>query len=229
MLTDTKLRNLKPRDKLYKVNDRDGLYVAVTPAGSISFRYNYSVNGRQETITLAEAREQLGDAKKMVAAGKSPAKEKAGDKARVKDAEAFGAWAEKWLRGYQMAGSTRGMRRSVYARELKPKFANQKLAEITHEDLRALTDTIVERGAPATAVHVREIVLNVYRWAIERGQKGKICAAALILPQRAVRARTRQQVSLEKTKEVFWAENQERSVSADLPRAGGSLISCSVR
>ncbi|EZA69733.1 hypothetical protein SK85_04773 [Escherichia coli] len=93
MLTDTKLRNLKPRDKLYKVNDREGLYVAVTPAGSISFRYNYSINGRQETITfgrygvggitLAEARELLGDAKKMVAAGKSPAKEKARDKARI--------------------------------------------------------------------------------------------------------------------------------------------------
>jgi hypothetical protein len=81
MLTDTKLRNLKPKEKLYKVNDRDGLYVAVTTAGSISFRYNYSINGRQETITfgrygtggitLAEARERLGEAKKMVAAGKS--------------------------------------------------------------------------------------------------------------------------------------------------------------
>lgn len=47
MLTDTKLRNLKPKEKLYKVNDRDGLYVAVTAAGSISFRYNYSINGRQ--------------------------------------------------------------------------------------------------------------------------------------------------------------------------------------
>ncbi len=73
MLTDTKLRNLKPKDKLYKVNDRDGLYVAVTPAGSISFRYNYSIHGRQETITfgryglggitLAEARERLGGGK----------------------------------------------------------------------------------------------------------------------------------------------------------------------
>ncbi len=29
MLTDTKLRNLKPRDKLYKVNDREGLYVCL--------------------------------------------------------------------------------------------------------------------------------------------------------------------------------------------------------
>jgi len=38
MLTDTNLRNLKPQDKLYKVNDRDGLYVAVTRAGAIWFR-----------------------------------------------------------------------------------------------------------------------------------------------------------------------------------------------
>ena len=34
MLTDTKLRNLQPRDRLYKVHDRDGLYVAVTPSGA---------------------------------------------------------------------------------------------------------------------------------------------------------------------------------------------------
>lgn len=100
----------------------------------------------------------------MVADGKSSAKEKARDKARIKGAETFfGAWAEKWLRGYQMVDSTRDMRRSVYTREFKDKFDNQKLNEITHEDLRAITDAIVERGAPATAVHAREIVLQVYR------------------------------------------------------------------
>lgn len=99
MLADTKLRNLKPKEKLCKVNDRDGLYVAVTPAGSVSFRYNYAINGRQETvtfgrygiggITLAEARERRGEAKRMVADGKSPAKGKARDKARIKGAETF--------------------------------------------------------------------------------------------------------------------------------------------
>ncbi|GHA19603.1 tyrosine-type recombinase/integrase [Oceanisphaera arctica] len=181
MLTDTKLRNLKPKDKLFKVNDRDGLYVAVTPAGTISFRYNYAIHGRQETITfgrygaagitLAEAREKLNEAKKMVIEGKSPAKEKARKKARVKDVETFGAWGDRWLLGYQMADSTRDMRRSVYMRELMPKFGNHKLMEITAEDLRALTDAIVARGAPATAVHARDIVLQVFRWAIERGQK----------------------------------------------------------
>ena len=40
MLSDTKLRNLKAQDKMYTVADRDGLYVAVTKAGGISFRYN---------------------------------------------------------------------------------------------------------------------------------------------------------------------------------------------
>lgn len=84
MLTDTKLRNLKPKEKLHKVNDRDGLYVAVSAARSISLRDNYSINGRQETIafgrygvggiTLAEVRELPGEAKKMVAAGQAACK-----------------------------------------------------------------------------------------------------------------------------------------------------------
>lgn len=76
MLTDTRLRNLKPGDKLYKVRDREGLYVAVTPAGTISFRYDYEINGRYETITfgrygaggmtLAEARVALHEAKRLI-------------------------------------------------------------------------------------------------------------------------------------------------------------------
>ncbi len=115
------LRNLKPQEKIYKVNDRDGLYVAVTPAGSISFRYNYTINGRQETVTfgrygngginLMEAREKLGEAKKMLTAGKSPTKEKSRDKAREKTSEAFDAWVQSWLKGYKkVADSTRDMR-----------------------------------------------------------------------------------------------------------------------
>ncbi|MFW8565781.1 Arm DNA-binding domain-containing protein, partial [Orrella sp. 11846] len=46
-MTDTRLRNLKLRNKLYKMNERDGMYMAVTPAGAVSFRYNYFINGRR--------------------------------------------------------------------------------------------------------------------------------------------------------------------------------------
>ena len=86
MLTDIAIKSLKPKEKIYKVADRDGLYVAVTPAGSKIFRYDYRVNGRRETLTigrygrygisLAVARERLIDAKKKVDEGISPAKEK---------------------------------------------------------------------------------------------------------------------------------------------------------
>ena len=91
----------------------------------------------------------------MIAAGKSPAKEKARDKARVKDAETFGAWAEKWLRDYQMADSTRDMRRSVYERELKPKFGNQKLIEMMLPLLCGVLSSLLTRpfcAVPRTSV-----------------------------------------------------------------------------
>ena len=52
MPTVNTLRNLKRKEKLYKVNDRDKLYAAATNAGSISFRYSRSIRGRQEIITF---------------------------------------------------------------------------------------------------------------------------------------------------------------------------------
>lgn len=181
MLTDTRIRNLKPKDKLYKVFDRDGLYVVVSTAGGVSLRYNFRLNGRNETltigkygvggITLAEARVLLHEAKKMLAEGKSPAQEKARIKENASDSKTFGEWAQEWLKGYEMADSTRNMRQAAYNRDLKPFFENRHLHEIDHNDLRKLTDSIVARGAPATAVHVREVLMQVYRWANERGQK----------------------------------------------------------
>ena len=51
-LTDKELKNLKPRAKLYKVTDRDGMYAAVTPTGVVSFRHQYRVSGRQEVLTI---------------------------------------------------------------------------------------------------------------------------------------------------------------------------------
>jgi hypothetical protein len=87
MLTDAMLRNLKPKDKGYTVSDRDGLYVYVLTSGTVSFRYNYAINGRQETLVLGrygpgrlklgEARELLAEAKKALAARRSPARQKA--------------------------------------------------------------------------------------------------------------------------------------------------------
>lgn len=188
MLTDTKLKNLRGADKLYKVADRDGLYVAVTPTGVVSFRLDYRLNGRRETLTigkygpagigLAEAREKCLAAKKQIAEGKSPAQEKQRARSQVREAKTFGEWAKRWLKEYKMAESTRDMRESVLNRDVLPLWANRLMTEISPEDLRKQCDKIIdERGAPATAVHVREIVNQIYRYALGKGLKATNPAA----------------------------------------------------
>ena len=181
MLTDTQLKNLKPMGKLYKKVDRDGLYVAVTRTGVVSFRLDYRLNGRRETIVLghygpdgmnlAQAREKLMAAKKEIAAGKSPAREKQRTLRKTKEAKTFGEFTDLWLKDYRMADSTKAMRKSIIDRDIQPVFGRRLMREVTSEDLRDLCEKIKNRNAPATAVHVREIVGQVFRYAIERGNK----------------------------------------------------------
>lgn len=123
MLTDIRIKNLKPREKRYKEKDRDSLYVAVTPAGVASFRYDYRIHGRRETLTigrydesrsrdvvrtlddldyggivsLAEARLLLTKARRAVEMDESPAKAKADGKSRTSESLAFGDWSEKYF------------------------------------------------------------------------------------------------------------------------------------
>lgn len=113
MLTDTALRNLKPKSLTYKASDRDGMYVTVSPTGTVTFRFDYRLNGRRETLTIGRygpagislgmAREKLLDAKKAVAQGKSPAHEKQREKRRLTAAKNFGDMTAQWLAGARMA------------------------------------------------------------------------------------------------------------------------------
>jgi len=181
MLTDTAIKGLKPREKLYKVVDRDGMYVAVQPSGAIVFRLDYRLNGRRETLTLgrygpsglslARAREKLIDARRAISEGRSPAQEKQREKRRIQEAKSFGQFGERWLQEARMADSTRAMRRSIFERDILPAFRNRLLPEILPEDLRRLCAKVKERGAPATAVHVRDIVKLVFAFAVLHGEK----------------------------------------------------------
>ena len=181
MLTDVALKNLKWKEKPYKITDRDGLYVHVSPGGTLSFRLDYRLNGRRETVnfgkygrdgvSLLRAREMCLDAKRAVREGRSPAIEKQREKRRLKEAKSFGQFGERWLSSDAMADSTRAMRRSIFERDLLPAWRNRLLTEIEPDDLRAHCAKIVARGAPATAIHVRDIVKQIYGFAILHGEK----------------------------------------------------------
>ncbi|EOX7201923.1 tyrosine-type recombinase/integrase [Escherichia coli] len=191
MLTDTKLKNLKPQDKLYKVSDRDGLYVAVLTSGTVSFRYDYRINGRRETlvigqygrdgISLAEAREELIAAKKLLKAGQSPAAAKRDGIKKIRGAETFAVHTDSYMKHVILADSTRAMKQAVIDRDILPVLGNKMMAEITTSLVRDLCDRIVERGGRATAVQAREIISSVYRHANDRGH-GLFNPAADIKP-----------------------------------------------
>jgi integrase len=181
MLTDTELKHLKPRATPYKVVDRDGMYVTVSPKGTITFRYDYRLNSRRETLTigrygpsglsLARAREKCLDAKRTVSEGRSPSREKQREKRRLMEAQTFQEFTVKWLAEARMAESTRSMRKSIIDRDILPVFKNKLMTEITVDDLRNLCNKVKGRGAPATAVHIRDIVKQIYGFAILHGEK----------------------------------------------------------
>ena len=175
MLTDTKLKNLKSKEKPYKLADRDGLYVLVSLKGTISFRYDYRISGRRETLTigkygsdgisLAEARDKLIEARKLVSQGISPACEKNDGKKKLKEELTFGQYTDKWLTSLKVADSTLDLKRGVVSREILPIFGNKLLKEISTEGVLAHCEKIRDRGAPSTALQVREIMASVFRFA----------------------------------------------------------------
>ncbi|ATA21035.1 integrase [Gibbsiella quercinecans] len=178
MLTDTRLKSLKPKERLYKVADRDGMYVAVLPSGTVSFRYDYRINGRRETlaigkygpITLSEARERLREAKRLIEQGISPSIEKQRQKQQAKSTY-FGDWLTRWFDDANYKDSTRRMIQGIIKRDVAPKFGKKLLSEITPDILRNHCDKVKNRGASASAVKTRDIVGGVFTYAKARGVK----------------------------------------------------------
>jgi integrase len=157
------------------------MYVMVLTSGSLSFRYDYRFNNRRETVTfgaygpadlsLARARELCLEARRALREGRSPAMEKQREKRRLREAESFGQFGRRWLQEAPMADSTRAMRQSVFTRDVEPAFDKRLLTEVTPNDIRALCRKVKDRGAPATAVHVRDIIKLIYDYARLHGEK----------------------------------------------------------
>lgn len=70
-LTETAIRNAKPKDKAYKLSDSGGLYLFVTPAGGKLWRMKFRVSGKEKLLSfggwpqvkLAMARKERDKAK----------------------------------------------------------------------------------------------------------------------------------------------------------------------
>ncbi|MEN8260868.1 MAG: tyrosine-type recombinase/integrase [Pseudomonadota bacterium] len=86
-LTDTMLRSLKPRQRIYQAADDGGLFIEIMIGGTKAWRFRYRLGGKQEKVTLgeypayplAEARKWRDDCAALAKRGVSPMALKRGD------------------------------------------------------------------------------------------------------------------------------------------------------
>ena len=51
-LSDVQIRNLKPKEKPYKVSDFEGLFVLVKPNGSKLWHFKYRIYGKEKLLLI---------------------------------------------------------------------------------------------------------------------------------------------------------------------------------
>ena len=106
-LTDTRIRNAKPKPKPYKLSDGGGLYVLVMPSGARYWRIDYRFGGKRRTLALGvypdvplvQARARREEARASLARDADPSSVKKATKraALLASVKTFEAIAREWL------------------------------------------------------------------------------------------------------------------------------------
>ena len=84
MLTEMSCKEAKPRERIYRLNDRHGLYLEVKPSGAKKFRYRFKLDGKESMMalgdypatSLTEARKKADAARNLVKEGLDPVRQK---------------------------------------------------------------------------------------------------------------------------------------------------------
>ena len=192
MLTDTKLRTLKPREAAYRVADSNGLCIEVRPRGSKVWRYRYrhagnasiATLGEYPAMTLAEARAERDKARALVKKGTSPSHAAKAERVARQEkalttfsivASEFIAKREKEGMG---AGSVERSRRLI-EKDLAG-IAQIPVDEVSAPTLLAALRKMEKRGIVESAHRARGLANQVFRYAIATGRAERNPAADLI-------------------------------------------------
>lgn len=180
-LTDVKIKQAKPREKLYKISDERGLYLEVTPSGGKWWRFKYRIDGKEKRLSLGVypdvglkvARERREDARKLVADGVDPSvHRKAKNLARAgANANSFEVvtreWFEKQKKVWEPSHADKIIRR--LERDVFPWLGKRPIADITPPELLAVLQRIESRVVE-TAHRAKQNCGQVFRYAVATGR-----------------------------------------------------------
>jgi integrase len=180
-LTDTAIKKAKPGEKPIKLSDGKGMYLLVTPTGSKLWRFKYRVLGKEKVlaigsypdVSLAQARDTLDQARKLLAVGEDPmARRKAEKVANLLAAESsFEAVAHKWWAGWKQARSEQhaGQVMRRFQANVFPHIGSRPVSEIQAPELVAMLKAIESRGVNDLAKRALQTSGQVFRYAIAHG------------------------------------------------------------
>ncbi len=178
MLTNTQLRNAKPREKLYKLPDERGLQLVVFPTGSKLWQMRYRFDARDKTaslgkypeVSLAEARDKCDQMRKQLANEIDPVEAKRVTRQKKKFAQenSFEAVARAWYVSWAAARSPRHAEYVLRRLEADvfPAIGKRPVSEIKAPELVAFMKTIEKRGALDIAKRAFQTTGQVFRYAI---------------------------------------------------------------
>jgi len=177
-LTDTAIRNARPGDRLKKLFDGDGLYLAVSITGHKAWRFKYYFDGKEKhvqfgrypEITLKVARDRRLEARRALEMGKDPGAVQKAE--RVARSATFEALATEWLelQRNKLTSKTFDNKRERFAAFVLPYLGKRPVAEIKALDMLDVLKRIEERGRHETAHRVRSECGNVFRYAVVTGR-----------------------------------------------------------
>jgi len=192
MLTDTKVRSLKPRDAIYRVADTNGLVVEVRPAGSKVWRYRYRFLGKASIITLNEypamglqaARIERDRLKALLRGGANPAQVARAEKMATGERAAvtFGSIGLEFLAKRTREGLSPGSvarERRLIEKDLAV-LAEMPVTDITAPILLVALRKLEKRGVIETAHRARSHAGRIFRYAIATGRAERNPAQDLI-------------------------------------------------
>ena len=160
MLSDSKIRNLKPSDKCTpacpdKYSDQYGLQLLVRSTGTKSWISAYRFDGKQTRMSLgtypimslSEARQANTEIKALLAEGVDPKNKKRQDKLANIHAQKFNDYALDWLAERQRNVKPRTYQQDYNRmhKDVLRHFEGIALKDVTFEDCRMMADEIEKR------------------------------------------------------------------------------------
>ena len=191
-LTDTAIRNAKPREKPYKVTDAQGLYLLVNPRGSKLWRLKYRMNGVERKlaigpypeITLAEARAARDAARKQLVHAVDPnvAKRQARIEASIRASNSFATVAEELIEKKAREGLAQPTLKKLrwFVILLGTDFGKRPVTDITPQELLHELRKHERRGRLETANLLRSFASRVFRYAVATARAERDPAQLLI-------------------------------------------------